>query len=285
MEELTPELPPAVAPPASRGKRIRLWIGKRLVTVAILYAGLGAYALFFADRAIFHPQEPGYVDTPATIKLTTKDGARISATYLRNPAARYTILYSHGNAEDIGDVRPLLEQHERWGFSVFSYDYRGYGTSEGKPSERTTYEDVDAAFLHLTEKLQVPEDRIIVYGTSLGGGPSVDLASRKNVAGLVVQSAFVSAFRVVTHFRIFPWDEFDNLSKIGRVRCPVLVMHGRADTLIKFWHGERLFEAANEPKINLWVDGAGHNDFRQVAAPQVREKLLELVKIVDARHP
>ena len=154
------------------------------------------------------------------------------------------------------------------GFSIFAYDYHGYGTSGGKATEQNAYEDIDAAYNHLTQVLRVPSDRIIAHGRSLGGAVAIDLASRKPLGGLVVESSFVSAFRVVTGYRIFPFDKFRNADKIKAVRCPVLVIHGRQDEVIPFWHGERLFELANEPKMNFWADGAGHNNLKPVAGPE-----------------
>ena len=113
------------------------------------------------------------------------------------------------------------------GFSVFAYDYHGYGTSGGKATEQNAYEDIDAAYNYLTQVLKVPPDRIIAHGRSLGGAVAIDLASRKPLGGLVVESSFVSAFRVVTGYRIFPFDKFRNADKIRQVRCPVLIIHGR----------------------------------------------------------
>ena len=233
-----------------------------LVGCYLLLAIVGA---FFADRLIFYPQPNSYHDDANIIKLHTRDGATISAVYLPNPAARYTVLFSHGNAEDIGDNREFFRMLHDAGFAVFAYDYEGYGTSTGTPSESAAYADIDAAYDYLTQTLHVPAERILDYGRSVGNGAAIDLASRRRVAGLIVQSGFTSAFRVLTHVRLLPFDKFDNVAKIRRVHCPVLVMHGRADNVIPFWHGERLFAAANEPKCSLWIDRASHNDFEMIA--------------------
>ena len=104
-----------------------------------------------------------------------------------------------------------------------------------------------------------------MHGRSIGGGPAVDLASREPVGGLILESTFTSASRVLTNIRIFPFDRFENINKIGSVRCPVLVIHGKKDRTIPFQHGEKLFAAANEPKVSFWVDNAGHNDLFKAA--------------------
>jgi fermentation-respiration switch protein FrsA (DUF1100 family) len=105
-----------------------------------------------------------------------------------------------------------------------------------------------------------------VHGRSIGGGPAVDLASREPVGGLILESTFTSAFRVLSSIRIFPFDKFENLNKIAGVKCPVLVIHGKKDRTIPFHHGEILFAAANEPKASFWVDNAGHNNLFNVAS-------------------
>jgi fermentation-respiration switch protein FrsA (DUF1100 family) len=127
--------------------------------------------------------------------------------------------------------------------------------------------------MHLRETLRVPAERTIILGRSLGGGPAVQMALEETPAGLVLQSTFVSVYRVVTHWPLLPFDQYDNLSKIARVRCPVLVMHGRSDEVIPFSHGEALFAAAREPKRALWVPGAMHNDFLSVAGSRFWDAL------------
>lgn len=257
---------------------------KRIVRSAIfIYACLCAYAYFLSDRQIFQPQAASYADSREILKLDTGAGVGISALYLPNPKATYTILFSHGNAEDLGNIRWLLGELQQMGFSVFAYDYRGYGTSQGTPTEQNAYGDIDAAYHYLIQKLGISPNRIIIYGRSVGSGPSVDLASRVPAAGLVLESPFVTAFRVLTRVPIVPFDKFANIYKIQRVRCPVLVMHGTADAVIGFWHGEKLFAAANEPKRSLWVEGAGHNDVMEVAGDRYSQALREFVELVGDR--
>jgi fermentation-respiration switch protein FrsA (DUF1100 family) len=258
---------------------------KRLVrSVIFIYAFFCLYIFFVADGKIFLPQPSSYQDTREILKLTTADQIQLSAVYLPNPASTYTILYIHGNAEDLGDIQPVLQQLQTIGFSVFAYDYRGYGTSQGKPSERNAYRDVDTAYEYLTQKLGVLPERIVVYGRSVGAGSAVDLAARKPVAGLIMESAFTTAFRVVVPIPILPFDKFRNIDKIKRVNCPVLVMHGRVDEVVPFQHGQRLFAAASEPKLALWVDDASHNDFMWMAGERYGKTLQEFVELIVRSH-
>lgn len=238
---------------------------KRLVRSIILIPicvvlGLLSIAWFFPDRAIFRPQSSSYKDTADVTKLKTTGGEQISAKYYENEKALYTLILSHGNAEDIGMVEPLAWRLRDIGLNVLTYDYHGYGTSEGSPSEDKAYAAIDAAYNFLLEEKRVDPKRIILQGRSLGGGVAVDLGSRKPVAGLILESTFVTAFRVVTRYPIMPFDKFENIKKIDKVACPVLIIHGTSDTTIPVHHGRSLFEAAKEPKQALWIEGGGHNN-------------------------
>lgn len=255
---------------------------KRLLrSLLFVYGFLLCYAFFFADRMIFQPPPASYQKTREILTLTSKDGTQISAIYLPNQNAQYTILYSHGNAEDIGYILPLLREIRDLGFAVFTYDYHGYGTSGGVASELTAYQDVDAAYDYLTLKLGIPPQQIIAYGRSVGGGSAINLAVSKPIAGLIVESSFITAFRVLTRIPILPFDKFQNIDKIQRVRCPVLIMHGKADEIVPFWHGQELFQATQAAKRFLWIDHAGHNDFVEVAGDRYFQALQQFALLLQ----
>ena len=250
---------------------------KRLIRSAILIpvcsvSGLLAYGYMFTDRIIFQPPPPSYKDWEQTIKLTTADGTKISAMYLRNENSPYTIIFSHGNSEDLGTVRYKLEELYSMGFSVLGYDYHGYGTSEGRPTEKAVYQDIDAAYNFVVKEKNISPDHIILHGFSLGGAVAADLASRRPVGGLIIESTFVSAFRVVTHVPM-PFDQFKTLAKLKDIHCPILFIHGRADRVVKFWHGEMLYENANEPKQFLWIENGSHGDVSFIAGQQYVQTL------------
>jgi fermentation-respiration switch protein FrsA (DUF1100 family) len=230
-----------------------------LIPLAVCF-GLLIIAMFFPDRVIFQPQRSSYRDTADIIKIKTIDGESISAKFYQNPDAKHTILFSHGNAEDIGINESFALRLRDSGFNILAYDFRGYGTSDGSPSEENAYADIDAAYEYLISEKGIAANNIILHGRSLGGAVAVDLASRRKVAGLIIESTFTTALRVITRYPILPFDKFKSIDKIGSVRFPVLIIHGTNDRSIPIFHGERLFEAANEPKTKLWVEGAGHND-------------------------
>ncbi|MEG4228455.1 alpha/beta hydrolase [Microcoleus sp. N9_B2] len=268
-------------------KNIKRWLFgefsvKRLMqSIIFIYAFLCFYGFFFSERLIFQPPPSSQSDSREFIKVSSANGMKISAVHFPNPQAKYTILYSHGNAEDLGDILWLVGEIRDSGFAVFAYDYQGYGTSQGNPSEDNTYRDIDAVYNYLTQQLGVSAKHIILYGRSVGGGPAIDLASRQKVGGLVVESSFVSVFRVLTRIPILPFDKFVNIDKIGKVRSPVLVIHGKADEVVHFWHGEQLFAAAKQPKFNFWVDRAGHNDLMDVAGDRYATTLRDFAKMLS----
>ncbi|MBP0020348.1 MAG: alpha/beta hydrolase [Cyanobacteria bacterium SBLK] len=253
---------------------------RMILSLLFIYAFFAIYVFLSADRMIFLPPPASYVDDENIIKLSAANQEKFSAIYLENPDARYTLLYSHGNAEDLGQIRPLLEFYHAVGFNVFAYDYRGYGTSEGKASERNTYEEIEISYSYLTEKMGISPDRILLFGRSVGGGPTMNLAASKPVGGVILESTFTQAFRVVVPFPILPFDKFRNQRKMQKLNVPVLIVHGTEDRTIPFSHGQKLFATASEPKLSYWVEGATHNDLFWIARGNYGEKLKEFAKLV-----
>lgn len=242
-----------------------------------LLVAYGVFALcvwLFAERMIFQPGPPTYPDGPGILKLRTTDGGTIAARWLPNPAARHTVLYSHGNAEDLGELESYLREMHAAGFAVLAYDYRGYGRSDAvRPTERKAYADAEAAYDHLMKTLGIPGERIILHGRSLGGGPSAHLAATRACAGLVLESTFVAIHRAYADPPLVPFDRFHVERRLKDARCPVLVIHGTADDAVRPWHGRRLFAAAKEPKWEAWFEGAGHNDLVYLGGERYWETL------------
>lgn len=189
---------------------------------------------------------------------------RTHAWYIPAEAAQGVILFSHGNGGNIADRLEHFALFRRLGYSVFAYDYGGYGQSSGRPSEKRCYEDARAAWRHLTESLAVPPSDIVLYGESLGGGVTCQLATEEKPRAVVLQNTFLSVGHLAREiFPIMPTyllkHRFDNESKIGTITSPVLIMHSEADTIVPYRHGRRLFELANEPKTFVELTG-DHNE-------------------------
>lgn len=258
----------------------------KLILIGLaIYAAIIVFAWLMSDHMIFLPPPASYDERSLPVtRVNTDDGNVVAVLYLPNPSARYTLLFSHGNAEDLGYLAPFLMELREAGFAVLAYDYRGYGLSSGgPPTTAGAYRDEAAVYRYATQELKILPSRIILHGRSVGSGPAVELAAREPVGGLIVESGFVSIYRVLTRWPLLAFDKFPNLNNIRHARCPVLIIHGRQDGIIPFWHGEKLFAAVPEPKRALWVDGAGHNDLTAVAWDAYVQALQDFARGLEAR--
>lgn len=242
-------------------------LGKLLLIGALAYGLLAVGAHYLSLRMIFPRPPVGYVMGPDYLTLTAADGTKLAARHWPLAGAKYTILYFHGNYEDLGSIAEYVPGFTKAGYALFAFDYRRYGQSGGTPDEGNVYADARLAYDYLRSQLGVPADRIIIFGYSLGGGPATELALERPAAGLVLQGAFTSAYRVMTHIPVFPGDKFQNLDKVPRLRCPVLVIHGTADHTVPFWHGKRLYDEIAAPKHKLFVEGGPHAGLADFAGP------------------
>jgi fermentation-respiration switch protein FrsA (DUF1100 family) len=243
-----------------------VWLLMILVAIASAYCGLFVMTLLVADSMIFPAPPPSYSDAPNQPKLPAPDGNKITAVFLPNPAATHVLLFGHGNRQDLGTAEARLILYREHGWAVLAYEYPGYGTSSGTPTEASCCAALAAAYAFLTTIKGYAPEQIVLYGLSLGGGPAVDLASREPVGGLIVEGAFLSAFRVVTQIPLLPWDRFKNLEKMPRVRAPLLSIHAMSDHTVPFRHGKTLNAAHRGPKRHFWVRGAGHNNILETDA-------------------
>jgi len=222
--------------------------------------------------------------------LTTSESEKIPAVYVKNEKTglswvperdRPVILYSHGNAEDIGLHLDLIDELSlRTGADVFSYEYVGYSLSRlagAQPSEEGCYRSIDAAWKFCVEDLKIHPSRIVIYGRSIGSGPAVDLASRANVAGtahspldirgVLLQSPIESGARAVLGYSVslvgYLMDPFRNYEKIAKIRCPVAIMHGTADEVVPCQNGRNLHTMVQQSFEPYWMEGYGHNNMPQ----------------------
>ncbi len=231
-----------------------------LVAVIAAYCGLAVMAWLVADTMIFPVPPASYTDAPGQPKLPSADGNKITAVFLPNPGASHVLLFGHGNKQDLGLADERLREFQQRGWAVLAYDYPGYGTSTGSPSEAGCHAALAAAYTFLTKSKGFSPDKIVLYGLSLGAGPAIALASRLPVGGLITEGAFLSAFRVITTWKILPWDRFDSISKMRAVRAPLLSIHAMDDRTVPFRHGLVLHATHPGPKQHFWVRGAGHNN-------------------------
>ncbi|HET7535954.1 MAG TPA: alpha/beta hydrolase [Candidatus Didemnitutus sp.] len=255
--------------------QVTAWFAALLLGYAVL-----AIAAHFLSLKMIFPRPPvKYELTPDYVKLTTPDGVKLAARYWPNPSAKLTVLYLHGNYEDLGSLGEYLPGFIDAGYAIFAFDYRNYGHSGGTSTEASTYADAQLAYDFVRNTLKVPADRIVLFGYSLGGGPAVELALHQPAAGLVLQGAFVSAYRVMTRLPVVAGDKFLNLRKAPALRLPVMVIHGTADGTVPFWHGPALYAAITSRKAKLFIDGGPHTGLADFTGPRYWE---ELKKFTDS---
>lgn len=227
---------------------------------AILWVALLLFALIFSDQLIFSPPKKTY--QPTHVEWTTSSGGnRIAMRWHDVPSATQTLLYSHGNAQDIGTIESFAKQMNDQGYNVLVYDYQGYGLSQGQATEQSAYDDVLAAYQWLIDVQKIPSKQIVAFGFSLGGAMAIYLAAHKPVAGLIVQGGFLSAFRVLTRIKLLPMDRFDNTKWLQKIKVPTLFLHGTDDEVVSFWHGQKLYDLlTGVQKYKQWFQGGDHNN-------------------------
>lgn len=257
----------------------------RKVAWTLFAATLLSGFLVMIDRLVFFP-DPFVGDPPAGVEerwLTAADGVRLHAWVARSVSARATLVWSHGNAGNIAGRADVLLALVSHGVDVLAYDYRGYGKSQGRPSEAGVYLDAAAAFD--SERAHgTPPSRIVCFGESLGGAVSIRLATERPCAAVVVVSAFTSLREVARiHYGSLAFlagARFDSTDLVGRLSVPFFAVHGDRDAIVPYALGEELFALAREPKRFLRVPGAGHNDIFEY--PSVID---EIVRFVAAHVP
>ncbi|NDH00807.1 MAG: alpha/beta hydrolase [Opitutae bacterium] len=179
----------------------------------------------------------------------------------------------------IGKLKTLQSWAEE-GYSVIAYDYPGYGHSSGKPNEQGCYDAIDAVYSYLVDDLNTSAEKIVIWGRSLGTGPSCYLAEKQKTAGLLLETPFMSTFLTVTEYPLVPWDRFRNLERAPHIQSPSLVIHGHKDEVILFRHGKKFFKALPEPKKLIEFQNAGHNDLPEIGGSRYRQEINDFLRSV-----
>lgn len=238
-------------------------VGLYLVILLFVYA--------MQEKMLFFPS-PTIEATPTDIELeyqdvnfTTEDGVKLHGWYIPCEDATATLIFCHGNGGNISHRLESIDQFHALNLSVFIYDYRGYGQSAGKISEKGTYRDAAAAWTYVTGEQNVPPDKIIVFGRSLGGGVASWLAANRPAAALILESTFTAIPDIAAiHYPFIPvkWlakYKYNSRKRVAKLTLPKLFIHSPDDEIVPFKLGQRLYKAAAEPKRFLQLSG-GHND-------------------------
>jgi len=235
------------------------------VCTYLFYPSVESFFIYFPQsRFDFTPEEFRLQYKEA--HFNTEDGNQLHGWFFPSEKDGPVILHFHGNAGNISHRLDLVQPFLRKGFSVFLVDYRGFGKSSGRPSEPGLYKDGLAAWSYLVEKERIAPERIMLHGHSIGAAVAIEVALQKKVRGLVIESAFTSTKEMAKTMALFALfspvfpAHYNNLEKIPRVSVPKLVIHGERDEIVPFAMGQKLFEAATDPKSFYPVKDAGHND-------------------------
>lgn len=206
-----------------------------LLSIALAYAALLVFARLFAEKIIFPAPSPSYSGGNDILRIPLPGGGEIAAIWIPSKGSDVCAIYSHGNGEDIGEIRPILSEYVRGGISVFAYDYPGYGLSTGKPSIEGLKEAAEAAYCYVSQKLGFADSDIAVIGYSLGSAAACEIVSRHpDLRCAVIVGGFSKAVKAVLPVDIIPWEMLDNSSKISQFKIPILFLHGRRDMIVPF---------------------------------------------------
>jgi uncharacterized protein len=281
--------------------RVKFWFARILTLAALICLGFLAVLYFLQARMIFpgastqrqpEAQVRSRADTEL-VSLNTSTGEHVAALFgpaltsdgRPDPRAalRPTMIYFYGNAMCLNYATPEFDRFRRLGLNVLIPDYVGYGMSDGSPSERGCQTTADTVFDYLVSQRGVDPQQIIAAGWSLGGAVAIDLASRRAVGGLIAFSTFTSTndmARTIFPLKLPRWffvHRFESLRKIRTIACPILLGHGRLDSLVPFAMFERLAAAARTPVTSLVIKQANHNDFYDEGGRRIDDAIVAFV--------
>ena len=258
-----------------------------------VYLVLGLMLYFMQSSFTFQPTRevlynPGDIKLEyENVQLKTSDNLMLSAWYIPAKNSRLTLLFCHGNGGNISDRLASINIFNELGVNCLIFDYRGYGTSQGKPTEKGLYIDAQTAYDWLINEKKMSPENIIIYGQSLGGSVAAYHASNVNTKGLIIESCFTSFADIAKKYypympiKLLAKYRFKTIDYLKKVKCPVLIIHSRNDELIPFEFGLRLYEeAAKEPKDFLEISGS-HNEGFLISEQIYREGLSNWLKFVE----
>ncbi len=260
-----------------------------VATLVLAYLVILLLFRVFESRLIYFPNYPGRLSGDwrpeglpvEDVWLRTADGVKLHAWWIPGEGAEFTFVAFHGNAGNIANRAEIYRFVRSLPANVLAVDYRGYGRSEGKPSEAGLYRDAEAAYDYLVSDRSIAPSRIIAFGGSLGTAVAVDLAAKHEVGGVVLEAPFASGKAVARRVYAFipglgyiVKSKFDTATKLAKVHAPILIVHCVRDPVLPFPLGEEVYRLARTPKFFLRVEGYCHEEASSVAPEQYRSQLL-----------
>ncbi len=254
---------------------VKIAVFNLLFSSLLIYISILIYLFFRQSYLIFLPKKGKIYHTPKELsipfevhKLELTENQTIYLWFI--PASKptqTTILFCHGNAGNLEDRLEILKVLYQLGTNLVLFDYRGYGESKGKPSETNTYTDAELIYNFLRKQKKIPANKIIIFGRSLGGGVACELAFRHPETGaLILDSTFISMPKIAQKY--YPYvpvfflirHRYENIKKLPKIKIPKLIIHSKEDDIVPFYHGQKLFETACEPKSFLILQKGGHRN-------------------------
>jgi hypothetical protein len=262
------------------------------VVLFIAYWGVGVILYLMQPQFLYSPmREVTY--TPDELGLDfedvvfqSADGVKLTGWYVPANNSNITVLFCHGNGGNMMHCLDSTNIFYNLGLNCFIFDYRGYGESEGKPSEEGTYLDARAAYDWLVNVKKLSPNNIIIFGRSIGGSIATQLASKVAAKSLIVESAFTSYADIGKKFypympvRWFARFKYNTIDYIKNVHCPVMIIHSRNDEMVPFEFGLELYESSNEPNEFVEIYGS-HNDGFLVSSEQYKKSWLNWLKFLE----
>jgi fermentation-respiration switch protein FrsA (DUF1100 family) len=263
-----------------------------LLTILIGYLVVLVLVRVFEARLIFFPDYPSRLEGDwhprglpvEEVWLTAADGVKLHAWWIPNEKAKFTFVAFHGNASNIANRAAIYDELRQAPGNVLAVEYRGYGRSEGSPSEAGIYRDAEAAYVYVVQTKRVEAKRVISFGQSLGTAVATHMAKEHTVGGLILEAPFPSASEMARKvFRFLPgaslavYGQFNTGTWIKSVRAPVLVFHCKEDPVIPFPFGQEVYEAAQEPKTFVAIESSCHEEASLMAPKQYRAALQQFL--------
>ena len=283
------------------GKPKRRWLGRALRlagALAVLVVLSGVLLMWLEDRLIYFPEPwpasfdaSGRAQRPVEdVHIRTADGVSLHGWWLESRGASRTLLFLHGNAGNLTGRLPWLVALSRLPANVLAIDYRGYGLSDGTPTEEGLAEDARAAWGWLTREKRISPGTIIAYGNSLGGAVAARLAQEREVGGLILTSTFTSIPEMARRHmpfvpRFLVRTRWNTLERLPEIAVPVLIIHSREDELIAFEMAERNYAAAREPRRLVLLRDGGHNEVSARHAGEILAEVAALLRQAASSGP
>ena len=246
-----------------------MFITKLIISILVIYLVLLIFLYFYQGKLLYHPtvnsdtEIDNLIPKIEKVNITTSDNLNLLGWFHKKDISKNTILFLHGNAGSLENRIYKLNHFENFDLNFLIIAWRGFSGNSGKPNEKGLYDDAKSAVNWLKSK-GIKEENIILYGESLGSAVAIEIAQNKKFAGIVLESPFTSMVEMgKKHYPIFPVsfllkDRYESINKIKNIHIPVLVMHGKKDSIVPFEMGKKIYTSANSPKFYYFSEYDDH---------------------------